>query len=138
MTYMWKDQYATGNTQIDEQHKQLFKAVNDLITACSSGQGRNKLDPTIHFLLDYTTKHFADEEKLQQKYQYPDYINHKKLHENFKKTALELTKQLQEEGASIVLVGKVNSVIGNWLINHIQEEDKKVANHILSEGGNRV
>ena len=134
MAFTWQDQYATGNKQIDEQHKQLFKAVNDLISACSSGQGRDKLDPTIKFLVDYTTKHFADEEKLQQQYQYPDYNNHKKLHENFKKTALELTKQLKEEGASTVLVGKVNSTIGNWLINHIQREDKKVADHILSKG----
>ena len=135
MAFSWKDQYATGNKQIDEQHKQLFKAVNDLISACSSGQGHDKLDPTCKFLVDYTVKHFADEEKLQQQYQYPDYNNHKKLHENFKKTALELTTQLKEQGASTVLVGKVNSTIGNWLINHIQKEDKKVAAHILSKGG---
>jgi len=132
MTFMWKEEYATGYAEIDSQHKQLFKAVNDLVSACKSGQGRNKLDSTIKFLVDYTVKHFADEEKLQQKYKYPDYLNHKKLHENFKKTVLELTKQLQEEGPTIALVGKVNSVIGNWLINHIQSEDKKVANHILS------
>ena len=135
MTYMWKAEYATGNTEIDEQHKQLFKAVNDLISACSSGQGHDVLDPTIKFLVDYTVKHFADEEKLQQQYQYPDFTNHKKLHENFKTTVLKLTKELQEGGTSTVLVGKVNSTIGNWLVNHIQREDKKVADHILSKGG---
>ena len=133
MTYVWSDEYATGYTEIDEQHKQLFKAVNELVLACSSGQGRKKLDPTIKFLVDYTVKHFTDEENLQIKYQYPDYEAHKKHHEDFKKTALELTKELQEEGSSIVLVGKVNSIIGNWLISHIQQEDKKVGNHIMSK-----
>ena len=85
------------------------------------------------FLYDYTAKHFSDEEKLQLKYRYPDYVNHKRYHEEFKKVVRELSVQLQKEGPTIALVGKVNTSIGGWLLNHIKIQDVKVAAHIKSQ-----
>ncbi|MDR2546038.1 MAG: bacteriohemerythrin [Lachnospiraceae bacterium] len=130
MAYVWTEDLATGNTMIDTQHKQLIKMVNDLLEACKSGQERTKLTTTMQFLVDYTVKHFADEEKLQQQSNYPDFANHKKLHEAFKVTVLDLNKQLKAEGATNALVAKLNTSIGGWLVTHIQREDKKVAAHI--------
>ena len=34
-----------------------------------------------------------------------------------------------------MLVGKVNSSIAGWLINHIKREDVKVAAHVRAQGG---
>ena len=118
------------NNTIDEQHKELIAAINSLLEACSKGQGRNQLSTTVKFLYEYTTKHFSDEEKLQLASGYPDYKNHKAYHEDFKKVVLQLGKELDEQGPTIVLVGKINSSIGGWLINHIKREDVKVAAHI--------
>lgn len=134
MAYAWTEELATGNKAIDAQHKQLFKALNDLMDACSSGQGHAKLDPTVQFLVDYTAKHFADEEKLQQECSYPKYPHHKKLHEDFGRTVGEIAEKLKKEGASTALVCKVNSSIGDWLIRHIKAEDKDVAAHIRDHG----
>jgi hemerythrin len=133
MSLSWLDELATGNALIDMQHKQLINAVNDLINACMSGQGRNSLNSTMQFLLDYTIKHFADEEKLQQQHKYPGYISHKKLHDEFRASAVALAKQLEVEGPSIALVSKVNSSVGDWLVNHIKREDKKIAEYIRSK-----
>ncbi|MDR0570249.1 MAG: bacteriohemerythrin [Clostridiales Family XIII bacterium] len=130
--YTWTNDWATGNQTIDFQHKQLFQAINNLLEACQSGKGRTHIDSTMIFLVNYTAKHFGDEEKLQQQFGYPDYPNHRKLHDNFKATVNELAKQLREGGPSIAIVGKVNSSVGGWLVNHIQKEDKKVAAHIKS------
>jgi hemerythrin len=133
MAYAWTKDLETGNSMIDTQHQQLIKAVNDLLEACSSGQGRAKLDSTLAFLESYTAKHFGDEEKLQQQSKYPDYLNHKKLHDGFKKVVSDLCKELKSEGPTITLVGKVNSSVGGWLITHIKREDTKVAAHIRSQ-----
>jgi hemerythrin len=134
MAYTWTDEWATGNATIDAQHKQLIKDVNDLVEACSSGQGRAKLHSTMKILQDYTVKHFKFEEEFQQKNNYPNYEVHKKLHEGFKATVAELAKALDEDGASISLLGKVNSSIGSWLIAHIRFEDKKMVEYINSQG----
>ena len=130
MAYIWTEDWATGNAEIDAQHKQLFIAINNLLDACTSGQGRTRLSETLDFLIDYTLKHFKDEEKLQQQCNYPDHQNHKKLHEGFKTTVEDLAKQLRESGPSVALVSKVNYSIGDWLVNHIKREDKRIAAHI--------
>jgi hemerythrin len=133
--YEFTPDLATGNVMIDSQHKQLIKAIDDLITACSGGKGGDKLEPTLKFLSDYTNKHFGDEEKLQLQYKYPDCANHKKLHDGFKQSVKDLGDQLRKEGPTVVLIGKVNTKIGSWLITHIKREDVKVAAHIKASGG---
>jgi hemerythrin len=130
MPFLWTKDLATGNHTIDFQHKQLFEAINNLLEACSQGRGYAQIDNTLIFLANYTVRHFGDEEKIQQQFQYPDYQNHKKLHEVFTNTVNDLGKQLRLEGPSINLIGKINYTIGTWLVNHIKKEDQKLAAYI--------
>ncbi|MDR1384806.1 MAG: bacteriohemerythrin [Planctomycetaceae bacterium] len=132
MSYMWTEELATGHLMIDTQHKQLVTTVNNLLDACSQGKGREMLHKTLDFLTSYTEKHFNDEEKLQVQYHYPDYPNHKKLHEQFKTFVRNLADEIKKEGPTTELVSKVTSGVGGWLINHIKREDQKVAAHIRS------
>jgi len=134
MAYNWDKSLETGNVIIDEQHKSLIKSINDLLDACSQGKGRVEVQKTLDFLSNYVLKHFNDEEKLQLKSKYPEYIAHKKLHEDFKKDVAVIVAEFEKGGATIPLVAKVNRSIGDWLIKHIKTMDKKVAEHInLSE-----
>jgi len=134
MAYTWSNDLVTGNAAIDAQHKQLVTAVNSLLEACTGGKGRAALISTLEFLISYTLKHFADEEKIQLQCKYPDYENHKKIHESFKVTVSELAKQLHDEGPTVSLVAKVNSNLGKWLVSHIQREDMKIAAHMRKIG----
>ena len=133
MAFLWDKKLETGNGMIDQQHKQLITAINDILKACSSRKWKEEVTKTMKFLYDYTEKHFSDEEKLQLQYRYPDYTNHKRYHEEFKKVVRELSMQLQKEGPNIALISKVNTSVGGWLLNHIQREDVKVATHIKSQ-----
>lgn len=130
MTYQFTKDLETGNATIDSEHRQLIQAVNALLNACSSGKGRAELEKTTRFLSDYTSKHFSHEEMLQKQSHYPDYVNHHRYHEEFKKVVADLTRRLEKEGPTITLVGQVNTAIGGWLVNHIKQEDKKLAAHI--------
>ncbi len=132
MTFQFTPDLATGNTAIDSQHKELIAAMNNLLDACSKGKGRESLSSTAKFLYDYTSKHFADEEKLQIASKYPDYANHKRYHEDFKQVVRTIVAELERDGPTLVLVGKVNNSIGGWLVNHIKKEDAKIAAHIRS------
>lgn len=127
MPYEFTPDLETKNALIDSEHRQLIQAINRLLEACSKGQGRAAVSQTAGFLYDYTTKHFADEEKLQIQHQYPDYQNHKRYHEEFKKVVAGLVKKLNEQGPTVVLVGEINTALAGWLINHIKQEDKKLA-----------
>jgi hemerythrin-like metal-binding protein len=136
MEYEWNSSFETGHALIDTQHKQLFAAVNNLIETCRLGKGAEELEKSLNFLNDYTIKHFFDEEQVQQKYNYPDYPNHKKLHENFKITVRDLKVKMIMKGASEELINEVRAKIGDWLITHIKGQDIKLAAYIKAQAVN--
>ncbi|MDR1365641.1 MAG: bacteriohemerythrin [Holosporales bacterium] len=124
--YVWDKTFATGNETIDNQHKTLFDALNRLLAAMRSGKAGDELKKALDFLSDYTVKHFFDEEQIQKRAAYPDYPNHHKMHESFKKTVKELGGELIMKGASEKLVSEVRQKLGNWLVTHIKGQDIKL------------
>lgn len=133
MAFAWTKDLETGNAQIDAEHQQLIAALNKLLSACSSGKGRDEIGNTMDFLSQYTKTHFAHEELLQIQSKYPDYANHKQYHEGFIQVVSDLSARLKKDGPSIQLVGEINQKLGDWLVNHIKREDRKVAAHIQSQ-----
>ena len=125
--FMWDSTLETGYEKVDNQHKQLFDALNNLIEASTNGKGDKVVMDVLEFMAGYVIKHFADEERLMNHYDYPDYLNHKRIHDDFKVTAAELIQQVSIEGPSEQLIDKVVSVIGSWLLNHIRGDDFRMA-----------
>ena len=130
MAYQWDSTLESGYEKVDKQHKQLVAAVNNLMEASSSGKGDAAVMETLDFLTGYAVKHFADEEKLQVDYEYPDYLNHKKIHDEFKGVVGELTQRVAREGPTAELINVVSSTIGAWLLNHIKGDDFRMATFV--------
>jgi hemerythrin len=130
MAYVWNSSLETGYELIDNQHKQLVAAVNKLLDACRNGQAAEEVAATMDFLTGYTIKHFSDEEKLQKQYDYPDYLTHKRLHDDFKVVVGDLTKRLINQGPTEEIIDEVRTSIGDWLVNHIKGDDFRLATYI--------
>ena len=129
MAFTWTKDLETGNATIDNEHKQLVKAADALVEACSQGKGRQEIGSAVEFLSNYTKTHFAHEEELQVKHKYPDYTQHKSWHQAFIKEIETVMSKLKAEGATIALVAEVNSKIST-LIGHIKTADLKLAKFI--------
>ena len=127
MAYKWDSSLESGYEKVDNQHKQLVAAVNNLMEASASGKGDKAVMETLEFLTGYAVKHFADEEKLQVDFNYPDYLNHKHIHEEFKKVVGQLTGRVMKEGPTEEIIDEVSSTIGAWLLNHIKGDDFRMA-----------
>jgi hemerythrin len=127
MAYQWDSSLETGYDKVDNQHKQLVEAVNNLMAASAGGKGDRAVMETLDFLTSYTIKHFEDEEQLQLDYNYPDYLNHKRIHDDFKATVGELTQRVVNEGPTTELIDIVSSAIGSWLLTHIKGDDFRMA-----------
>ena len=132
MAFNWSAELETGNIQIDEEHKKLIKAINDLLAACGQGKGRQEITNTVDFLVDYTKTHFSHEEKLQIQNRYPEYSAHKAWHEGYVAQISQLAKRLKDEGATIILVGEVN-MKASILVTHIKTQDVKLAKFIKEQ-----
>ena len=127
MAYQWDSSLETGYEKVDNQHKQLIETLNSIIAASREGKGKDEIFKTLDFLTGYTIMHFFDEEKLMTKYDYPDFLVHKRYHDEFKGTVTSLTQRLIDEGPSEEMVQIVTTAIGEWLLNHIKGDDFRMA-----------
>ena len=134
MAFLWTSTLETGHSVIDSQHKELITAVNNLLNACQQGQGASKVSETMDFLISYTKRHFGEEEGLQQKSNYPDIANHRGYHEAFVKVVTDLAAELKQAGPTPTMINKIIRNVGDWLVNHIQQQDTKVAAHLKTIG----
>jgi methyl-accepting chemotaxis protein len=132
--YLWDDSLSVGVKKIDDQHKQLFFAVNDLIDAIEANRGQAELKKALDFLTDYVGTHFADEEKIQEECGYPDRENHKRIHDAFTKSAVALAQEFVKSGSSDGLVKEVKRKFGDWLVTHIKGQDSKIGAYIRESG----
>jgi hemerythrin len=137
MAYEWDEDLETGYAVIDRQHRQLVETVNKLQAAKDAGKGPDEIGKIIGFLLEYTDKHFREEEALQQAYQYPDYYVHVSYHEAFRQQVAQLVKRMDDEGPTPELVDETTTAIGDWLINHIKGDDFRMAAFVQSEDKKR-
>ena len=127
MAYKWDSSLETGYEKIDNQHRQLVAAVNNLMEASLTGKGDRAVIDTLEFLTGYAVKHFNDEEKLQVQFDYPDYLNHKRIHDEFKVKVGEIVQKVNKEGPTADVINEVSSIIGAWLLNHIKGDDFRMA-----------
>jgi hemerythrin len=134
--YVWDSSFETGHAVVDGQHRQLVEALNRLVDASKQEHGMGELERTLEFLVGYTIKHFKDEEALQKRYEYPEYLRHKGYHDAFKKEVGGYVESLQKEGANPDLLVEVYTRIGNWLVNHIKGEDFKMATYVKAHEQN--
>ena len=119
----WTDDLLVGVTLIDEQHQQLIAHLNNLAKAVEQHQGPGQIGDTLGFLIDYTDFHFSAEEEQMEANNFPGLETQKIQHEKFKTTLSDLEQDLREEGATHELAGLIDTLLGNWLVNHICSVD---------------
>jgi hemerythrin len=120
---LWNTTYETGNAQVDSEHKEIFKMVETVLDASVSNNA-SKVEETVDFLANYTVNHFKNEELLMEESNYPSMSVHKKQHDDFVATVLELRANLKD-----LTRQDIERVVVNWLTDHVLGSDKLMANH---------
>jgi hemerythrin len=124
----WNSQYSVGNEIIDEQHKEWIRILNNFHDAVQKGQGQVILLETIQLFFEYTQYHFAEEEKLLKKYNYPLAYAHIEAHTQMIWTITHLYHDYGKN--NILLSFKTLDILKDWLIKHILTLDKEFGNFI--------
>ena len=129
----WGPTLSVKVKKFDDQHKKLVDLVNQLHDAMKAGQGNVALGSVLQSLISYTATHFKDEEQVMQANGYPDLARHKSEHEKLVKQVLELQSKFQSAAGGILTM-TVMSFLKDWLVTHIQGEDKKYGVFLNSKG----
>jgi hemerythrin len=119
--FEWKNEYAMGIGSIDAQHQNLFAIGRELYAAMSTGQGKSGLARILDRLVQYTTVHFAHEERLMQLHHYPDFARHKAEHDALVKQVLAF--QAEFNGGRATMAVQVLQFLKDWLEKHIKGSD---------------
>ena len=64
--FNWENRLDLGHPQIDDQHRRIFDLANALDAAVKKSKEDAILDHAFDLLLQYTNKHFSDEEALYE------------------------------------------------------------------------
>ncbi len=127
----WSNRYSVHIVEIDEQHKKLINLINEMYDAMQAGKGREIIDIVLDEFVDYTVFHFNTEERLLRQHGYPNYDDHKDMHDHIAKKARELKKTLDKRNKPSSI--DVMLLMTNWLNTHILEEDRKYVPYIASK-----
>jgi hemerythrin-like metal-binding protein len=117
----WKNEYAVNIGSIDAQHQMLFAIGRELYAAMSTGQGKAVLGRILDRLVQYTTVHFAHEERLMQLHHYPDFAKHKAEHDALVKQVQAFQTEFESGRATMAV--QVLQFLKDWLESHIKGSD---------------
>ena len=121
----WSSKYSVGVPAVDDQHKELFKLVNELTKAVKECE---ELDTS--FLMArlevYSLYHFTSEEHLMKKYGFPEIEDHMREHKKFRRKILSIkgSVSMPESMQNLLLY------LENWLKTHTLDSDQKYAPYL--------
>jgi|GEM_PF-500929 len=121
----WDKKQALGNEQIDDHHKELMELTNRLYHDIKSGRDDDVIEKTYVELFSYTEQHFANEEEIMIKSNYPKAQEHARSHALFLGRLHTLYDQFKEGDSlhSTELMG----LLANWKQRHLKDEDGDLA-----------
>lgn len=119
----WNEKFSVQIELVDEQHKVLFRCINDLLDALQTKQEHDTVTGIIHELFRYTSSHFLDEEALMKRANYPDLNAHIVEHGKFIQMIKDFDTQ-HKEGEKPITLGMIDYLV-SWLQDHILGTDQK-------------
>lgn len=124
----WQDAMSTGIQLVDEDHKILINLINELQTATQFKIEDKKIDAIMQRLISYTKYHFDREEFLMRNNHYPDYENHKKLHEEMIVKMNDCMSKYHNDQDHTI--DDALAFLKTWLVNHIKGNDREYIPYI--------
>lgn len=129
----WDDNnFSVGVESIDDQHKQIFRLVNNLYEAFLRNETHNQLSVILNELVDHTVKHFSHEENCFNRFGYSKCKEHTDQHCDLVQKVSAFKKAFEAGDAEIsqdILI-----FLKDWLYDHIGKSDKKFTPFMQENG----
>lgn len=134
MTIAWTPSLAVGIDEIDEQHRELFRRA-DLFLSGLEHRSRQEIGILLSYLRFYVVTHFGAEEDWMREVEYPGYVEHKKMHDQFVRDLLRLSAENEKRGGPGLQPMRVATWLHTWLTEHIGRADTALATWLLARTG---
>lgn len=124
--FKFTEDCMTGIDMIDEEHKQLFEIINQLVDTLDSDKysvNQGEVEDYIQYFIEYGKNHFAHEEEWMEKHHDPELQKQRFAHQFFmnKMQSIDLMGLDDEEKRPIIKDLLVYMI--KWLYGHILNSD---------------
>lgn len=127
---IWTEQFATGFPEIDEQHRQLIRHVNQLegmlVKTNPTVKDVADIQNFLDFLEDYIRTHFEFEEQCMECNRCPAHEKNCQAHERFREMFARFKEKSRKRGFRLELLVELNQTINTWIQDHILRIDTQL------------
>jgi hemerythrin len=121
----WDNKYSINNIQLDNHHKRLFSIFDRLYDISVDVYRDSSFETAVDELMAYSGYHFKAEEHYMKEVGYNDIERHISLHRYYNARLSDIKDR--ESNDNKELCTELIYFLGNWLKNHVVEEDKRIS-----------
>jgi hemerythrin len=132
---VWDSRYNVGIEELDEQHQQLLRLINELDEFVEAGGkhiGKPSCFEALNALIKYADTHFRTEERYMEQHGYPMEASQREKHSDFMDRIFELTEESQK--GDLLAFFKITNFLKNWYISHVLGMDQEYKDFLVSKG----
>jgi hemerythrin len=122
----WDESFSVQNTEMDAQHKkwiEIYNRLHEILISGTTEEINTITAETLQAMQQYTHIHFKSEEEYMNRIQYPDLVQHRRIHKDFENQIYTYNREIA--AGQIVLNSRIVKTLKNWLLTHIIDEDQK-------------
>jgi len=128
----WDSSLETGDARIDEQHRAMHDLLNELASATDSA---SEVMSVLERLLDHAVLHFAEEEDLMYREEYPPDLCARHIAQHRELTESARQKVLEFRNGSLAGIGPLAEFLHEWVGTHVNEHDRRLVEHVRARRG---
>ncbi|HEX4846465.1 MAG TPA: bacteriohemerythrin [Geothrix sp.] len=130
---VWNPDWETGIRIVDDQHRELFRRIEQLMAAVHDGQAQALVPAAMAFLAQYVDQHFRSEELEMEGSGYPGFAAHRAIHEDMRGHVAHLLELCRSDPSAVI--DPMIDFMTDWLIQHINSEDRRMARYLHAASG---
>jgi len=130
---VWREQMSLNYLPLDQEHQEFLKVVNWSLTVSHAGNF-SEMEKIFDSCYDYVRNHFAREEDIMERINFPDIKAHTQAHRTFIKNISEFrqkyeTAKTPEKKKEWAI--KTADFLSLWLLGHILSRDKLLKPYLV-------
>lgn len=123
---LWDDRFATGHQQIDDEHREFCRQLDDIKQAITEGAGREQIVQLIVVLQKYVLRHFGREEAYMLRVNCPAMKANCAAHRELETKLERWLEVLTMSGTPVSVLTDVHRESTAWIADHILNIDCKL------------
>jgi len=125
-------EYSMGVPELDKQHKELARQLNEAIKHCTGKKADEKkfYDKNTRNSIEFLKNHFETEEKLLRKTKYDNFSKHKTAHKEMLTKLKKMNDDIEKNRVELDLF-YVTAFIKEMVVKHIKTCDMGARNFFV-------